>query len=78
MGRPFKGSLSTLSYFCFGFTFRLIALQAQRRDSGVPRGITCNQDSQDSQRKHPEKPLECSERLKNFDSGKRFVNELAA
>ena len=30
-----------LNYFCFDFRLRLIALQGQRRDSGVPpRGVT--------------------------------------
>ena len=29
------------------------ALQAQRNDSGFPRGVTCTQDSHASQLKHP-------------------------
>ena|ERR1700731_3608567 len=45
------------AYFGFGIRLRLIALQAQCRDSGFPRGVTCNQDSQVSQRKHPRSSL---------------------
>jgi hypothetical protein len=45
------------SYFGFGFRLRLIALQPQRRDSGFPRGVTCSQDSQASQRKQARSSL---------------------
>jgi hypothetical protein len=52
---PFKvwHDFRRAAHFGFGFRLRLIALQAQCRDSGFPRGVTCTQDSQVSQRKHP-------------------------
>jgi hypothetical protein len=46
-----------LAYFGFGFKFRLIALQAQRRNSEFIRGVMYSQDLQVSQLKHPRRSL---------------------
>jgi hypothetical protein len=42
--------IADITYF-LGFRLILIALQAQRRDSGMPRGVTYIHESQSSQRK---------------------------
>ena len=44
-------------YLVFGFRLRLITLHPQRRDSGVPRRVTCTQDLQVSQLKHSRSSL---------------------
>src|SRR6266481_1446031 len=38
------------AYLDFDLRLRLMALQPQRSDSGIPRGVTCTQDWQVSQR----------------------------
>lgn len=42
----------TPRHFGFGFKFRLMALQAQRNESGFPRGVMNSQESHLSQLKH--------------------------
>jgi hypothetical protein len=49
-----------LLYFGFGFRLRLIALQAQRRESGFTRGVAYSQDSHPSQPKHPSSSLKAA------------------
>ena len=56
-GKETDATLRRESYFGFGLRLKLIALQPQRNDSGAPRGVTCTQASQVSQRKHARSAL---------------------
>lgn len=47
----------TPRHFGFGFKLKLMALQAQRNESGLLRGVTNSQDSHLPQLKHPSRSL---------------------
>lgn len=71
-GRMSRCRKQSPAYFGLGFRLRLIALQPQRKDSGIPRGVTYNQDSQHSQRKHPRSSLKAA-----TTGSKSFLPKLA-